>query len=562
MALNLAHQTESLVQSYLERLRVFTHIVMDKDLSRKSQSRLIQHLFEDFSDLVAITVYIDKAKPFTVYDNKVLQDAGLSSKDLEEFREQHPRPVNTLSLGQLYIENSTISKNMPTFTFYFSQKDNEGKLILIAGVIQLNKLLNLTNSSKVFELFLLDSNGTVLSHADNNKVIERQKANWLPDLTGLLNSQSYSMSSMYKSGDVEMIGGFSSLKAFGLVAGAQIPKTAAFLTAQQLIITLTTAAFGLLLISALSGWIWSRRITKPLIKLSSATQLVAKGNYEISLESNTKDEIGDLAIAFNSMTIGLNEREIALKKTQEALVQSEKMSAFGQMGAGIAHEIKNPLAGILGFAQLLSRKLGEDNALIKYSVRIEKETVRCKDIIDNLMRFARQEKQEFMETDINSVIKSALEIVDHQLTINGVKIEQGMTEDLPTIQGNGNQIQQTIINFMINAQQAMEGTQGDRVKVSTFLDDNMVVVQISDNGPGIPKDIQAKIFEPFFTTKEAGKGTGLGLSVTFGIIEDHHGELTLESEPGEGATFSIKFPVKIEDNKNIDSTETQSEQDQ
>ncbi len=543
IALNLAQETESLMQSYLERIQVFTRIIVNKDLSRKNQANLIRQLFIDFSDLVAITIITDKHDPVTVYDNKILKEAGLSSQQLKNYRRDNPLPMVSISEGKIFVENSTLAESMPMFTIAFAQMDEEGIIYTVSGVIQLNKLLNLTGRSQVFETFLMvDVGDVLLSHGNVDAVAKRKSMDWLPDIKPLLNAQSLGVSMAYKRQGIELVGGFASLKHFGLIAAAQIPTTAAYLTARELLYTLTGVAFALLIISAILGLMWSRRMTRPLEKLSLATQVVAEGNYDIHLPADSRDEIGDLATSFNTMAAGLSEREKELAQAQTALVQSEKMSAFGQLGAGIAHEIKNPLTGILGYAQLSMRKLDEDHPIVRNLKRIEKETKRCKEIIDNLMRFARQETLEYEATDVNEVVENAAQIVDHQLSVNQVKLEKNLAPDLPQIEGNSNQLQQTIMNFMINAQQAMDGEPGI-VSASTYQQgDDKIVIEISDNGPGIPKDIQSKIFEPFFTTKEAGKGTGLGLSVTFGIIRDHHGEIQLESEPGEGATFRIVLP--------------------
>ena len=561
-ALNLAQETESLMQSYLERIQVFTRIIVNKDLSRKNQANLIRQLFIDFSDLVAITIVTDKHAPVTVYDNKVLKEVGLSSKQLKAYRRDNPLPLVSISEGKIFVENSTLVESMPMFTIAFAQLDDDGTPYTVSGVIQLDKLLNLTGRSKVFETFLLVSDGdVVLSHGNVNDVAQRKSLDWLPDVKSLLNSQSLGASMAYKRGGIEYVGGFASLKGLGLIAGAQIPMTAAYLTARELLYTLAGVALALLIISAILGLMWSRRMTRPLEKLSLATQVVAEGNYDIQLPAETRDEIGDLATSFNTMAVGLSTREKELAQAQSALVQSEKMSAFGQLGAGIAHEIKNPLTGILGYAQLSMRKLEEDHPIVRNLKRIEKETKRCKEIIDNLMRFARQETLEYEATDVNEVVENAAQIVDHQLSVNQVKLEKNLASGLPQIEGNSNQLQQTIMNFMINAQQAMEGQPGI-VTASTYQEgEDTVVIEIKDNGPGIPKDIQAKIFEPFFTTKEAGKGTGLGLSVTFGIIRDHHGEIKLESEPGEGATFKIVLPKLAYGDKAKKSNKEDAESD-
>jgi signal transduction histidine kinase len=254
-----------------------------------------------------------------------------------------------------------------------------------------------------------------------------------------------------------------------------------------------------------------------------------------------------LSTSFNQMAGELRGRLEELRGAQAALVQSEKLSAFGQLSAGIAHEVKNPLAGILGHAQLCLRKLSEDDPMHNHLNIIQHETKRCTEIISNLMKFARQEKVEYEPTDLNDVIKHGMAIVDHQLSLNQVKIQMNLADNLPEINGNPNQLQQVLMNFAINAQQALDGKPGVVRLTTSKTDDGDVLLVFADNGPGIPENIRHKIFEPFFTTKPAGKGTGLGLSVTYGIIKDHNGEITIESELGTGTAFVMKFPGIVDD---------------
>jgi signal transduction histidine kinase len=219
------------------------------------------------------------------------------------------------------------------------------------------------------------------------------------------------------------------------------------------------------------------------------------------------------------------------------------MAAFGQLGAGIAHEVRNPLAGILGYTQLSLRRVERETKIHKNLMIIEKETKRCTEIINSLLKFARQEKFSLELIDINHVIEDAAAIVDHQLSINDIRLEKELAPGLPQIMGNANQIQQVLINLMINSQQAMDGNPGFVRLSSQFLDPGHIELRVSDNGPGMNEEVKAKLFEPFFTTKSGGKGTGLGLSVSFGIIKEHKGEIQIESEPGSGAAFIITLPA-------------------
>ena len=543
IALHTAQEVRSELMSYERRMRVLARLMHDENLTREHKADLLKRLFEDFQEFVAISFYLGTDEPVTVYDPEILEANGLGREDLLRFRDEHPLPTDRILAGEVYIENSTVSKDLPTLTMAISQElVQENKKAMLVAVIHLETLLELAGRSKVFETFLINNKGMLLAHADQERVTSHLSMKDLPDLEVLHEGQSLGTSTEYLQGDREMVGGFASVDLGGLIVGVQIPKTAAYLTARQLLNNLIVVSLLLLVASAVVGLFWSRHITRPIEQLSNATHVVGKGRFDIQVKATSHDEIGDLARSFNQMASELKAREEALKESQSALIQSEKMAAFGQLGAGIAHEVKNPLAGILGYAQLAMRKLSDDHPLRKNLQIIEKETKRCKAIIENLMKFARQEESIQEPIQINRVVEDAIAIVDHQLGINEVRLEKELGEGLPSIQGNANQLQQVLMNLLINGQQAMNGKPGT-IRIITRSVNSSVQVRVSDTGPGIPKEIQSKLFEPFFTTKPAGQGTGLGLSVTYGIIKDHRGEIGLESREGEGATFIITLPA-------------------
>ena len=485
-----------------------------------------------------------KTDPITIYDSNLLENVKLKKSDIEKFHEDHPLPLEKIIAGHLHIENATMTEELPALRIaqVYSSPDKK-EVAIVSTIIKLDSLLRLTNRSKVFEVFITDASGTLIAHSDMEKIVKHGKADWLPELKTLQMQSGLSTTVEYPKEGADMVGGFTKVGKTGLFAGAQIPKAAAFLTARDLLKNLIVVALSLLIFSAILGMFWSRLITRPLEKLSKAADILSKGDFDINIDTTSRDEIGDLAHSFNDMASELDRRERALKDAQSALVQSEKMSAFGQLGAGIAHEVKNPLAGILGYTQLSKRKVDEDSPLHKNLEIIEKETKRCKEIIDNLMKFARQETVEFEATDVNKVAEDAIAIVNHQLTLSDVKIEKELSPDLPFIKGNANQVQQVLMNFMINAQQAMEGEPGT-VGISTaLLDSGRIEIKVEDNGPGMSEEVRNKIFEPFFTTKPTGKGTGLGLAVSFGIIKDHNGEIEVKSDLGKGSLFVLTFPT-------------------
>ncbi len=231
------------------------------------------------------------------------------------------------------------------------------------------------------------------------------------------------------------------------------------------------------------------------------------------------------------------------KRLQEQLIQSEKLSAIGQLIAGVAHELNNPLASVLGFADFLGESDQTPAALVEPVRVIQHEAQRAAGIVKNLLTFARRQDQERRNVDVGPILQRTVQLLNNQLV--GLKVESKLTMDanLPTVAGSPNQLQQVFLNVINNGAQAIAGTgRGGMVTVHARAWLDGVAVDVTDDGPGIPAEIHERVFEPFFTTKPEGEGTGLGLSICQGIIKEHGGRIRLRSEPGHGATFTIELP--------------------
>jgi signal transduction histidine kinase len=364
----------------------------------------------------------------------------------------------------------------------------------------------------------------------------------------------------YETANGKYIAGASKIGAAEITVVTRIAASAAYLTARQLLDNLVKVGLAIIFLASLGGVLVSRRLTRPLERLSEAVRKVAKGNFDVNVAIHSKDEIGQLSKSFNEMAGELNVREQSLRKAQLALVQSEKMAAVGTLSAGLAHEVKNPLSAVLGYAQLAKRKIAEPEVVKGHLDIIESETKRCNDIIGNLMQFSRAEKGEFSEISINDVIEKSVSIVDHQLSLHKVRVKTTLAGHIPPLLGNANQLQQVLMNLAINAQHAM-GDDGGTISIMTEIDESTgsALITVDDTGPGVPEDVAANIFEPFFTTKAAGQGTGLGLSVSYGIIQEHKGAIHVMQAPGGGARFEIRLPLNVPGNSGrLDTTAVES----
>jgi len=251
-----------------------------------------------------------------------------------------------------------------------------------------------------------------------------------------------------------------------------------------------------------------------------------------------------------------------LKRAQAQLIQSEKLAAVGELISGVAHELNNPLTSILGFADLL-RKSDVDPRVREDLEIIYTQAQRSARIVRSLLTFARQYKAEKVPIDLNDAIIAALDLLTYQLKVDNIHVTLDLAPNLPMVEADVHQMQQVFLNIITNAQQAIRGahSQGNILIQSQALPGAVLAV-VSDDGPGIPEEIQDKIFDPFFTTKEVGKGTGLGLSICYGIIQEHGGRIWVESEYGKGATFYVELPACEEEAVEIEAPPTTSTEEE
>lgn len=235
------------------------------------------------------------------------------------------------------------------------------------------------------------------------------------------------------------------------------------------------------------------------------------------------------------------EKMLDEKRLQDHLISSEKMAALGQLVAGAAHEINNPLTAILGYSELLQEDSGLGNSSRSLVEKIGQQARRTKRLVENLLNFAQQAPAEKTSVHINSLLNNVLQLREPDLTAKKIKLKVKLDPELPRIQGNSNQLLQVFLHMMNNALDALQDTGGGLLSITTSTEEGWVIIQFSDTGAGI-KEPQ-KIFDPFYTTKPVGKGTGLGLSVCYGIVQDHGGEIACENNVHGGATFRIKLPA-------------------
>lgn len=336
---------------------------------------------------------------------------------------------------------------------------------------------------------------------------------------------------------------------------------------------LLLGATALLLEIAILFFVLKRLVAEPLDNLLRATNRITEGDFAVVLNDRQRDEIGRLARSFNTMSREINAREITLNersaklavlnqqlehelqarkraelevaRQREALYQSEKLSALGSLLAGVAHELNNPLSIIVGRTLMLEEQL-QGSSHAAGAAKIRNAAERCARIVKTFLSMARHQEPVRAPISVEQVVQAALELVGYSLRSEGIEVSLHLDPELPKLCADANQLVQVFTNLFLNAQQAMARQQEHRMLAISAHHDaeaSVVIIQVRDTGPGIPRDIQPRIFDPFFTTKGIGEGTGLGLSVSHSFIQAHHGAIEVDSEPEKGTTFTISLPV-------------------
>ena len=261
------------------------------------------------------------------------------------------------------------------------------------------------------------------------------------------------------------------------------------------------------------------------------------------------DSPEDGAVRMEALVRDVSERKKLDDETRDIyhqLLQAEKMAALGQTISGVAHELNNPLATILSWAERLSQRTNLEESMRRGLDTILSESERAARIVRNLLTFARKRQTTRAMVDVNQVVRETLALRAYEQRVNNISVIDALAAGLPQVFADGHQIQQVLLNLIINAEQAMLQAHGRGVVVLRTwhdTDQESVILEINDDGPGIADEVQPKIFDPFFTTKEVGKGTGLGLTVAYAIVQEHGGRIRLESRPGAGASFYVELPI-------------------
>ena len=311
---------------------------------------------------------------------------------------------------------------------------------------------------------------------------------------------------------------------------------------------------GITLVAAFASMVLayfiSRKISESVNRLASASRAIAHGNLDTRVAIRSNDELQELAETFNFMTLALRERDEKLKEfATRKIMESERLALIGQLAANVAHELNNPLQGIVAYSHLLLEKMPETDSDRGFVQKIVTQANRCTQIIRGLLDFSRQRKPMKQPSNVNSILQECLSLVENQVLFQNIQITKDFYLNLPLVVIDPSQIQQVFINMLVNAAEAMDGN--GALKLATRFDpiQNCVEVEFSDTGHGIREENLERIFDPFFTTKDVGHGTGLGLAISYGIVKEHRGVISVESQVDKGTTFVVRLPLNGKEEK-------------
>ena len=516
----------------------------------RSQGRLPEdagaamRLFASDRDLLAVEIWRREATGYQRVqrwsEEKRLAGFDLLSEDLRAARAASPvRWQAALSQG-LLIQNASIAPDIALSLLVVPGA--EGSLMAVAE-FRPDRFLRLFGRRELVTAYLVDERGVVVAHPDADKVVAKADLSARPVVHNAIEQDTALGARAFTDAQgTEIIGAFAHLPTSRLAVITEVAKVRALAAGRELIERSVVFAVGILALALLISIFFSRRLSTPLRRLAVAATRVQHGDYDVSVPVTTRDEVGVATQSFNKMAQALLKHRVELQQAYQQLMRSEKLATAGELAAALTHEAKNPMVGMRGFAQLGLRTQSMEEAHEFFGL-IEKETRRAETILNGFLRFTRTEVT-MSALAINDVVRNTLPLVTHQLRTKRIRLETELAEDLPTITGSGDQLQQVLLNLLINAQHAIESQGQGTILLRTAPDDGGVVFEVRDDGCGMTEETKANLFKAFYTTKEAGQGTGLGMAISQRIVAAHQGRIGLESTMGAGTRFTVHLPAR------------------
>lgn len=497
-------------------------------------------------------------------------DYLVTDADVEVFQARVPM-AEALQTGQTHLSRVYVNRarREPLVAMAVPITDRVGQARwVVTGEVSLRQVQQIVSDvtiGTVGHAYLVDGEGRAIAHPRFDLVLRQESLRPSGVVERALTSTRPGALSFESSSGVSHLAAHAPVLRGGWQLIVQQPEADAYAPVQRMKLRALYILVVALMASLVVGALSVRSLVIPLREVMAGMRRIVDGQFRQRLRVRTRDEVGELADAFNVMGRMLQEykdeietwnrtlqerveaKTRALESAQAQLVQSSKMSAVGQLGAGIAHELNNPLAGVVGQATLLRRRLfklelaEEDRKRLEgYLEHIERESSRCREIIHGLLSFSQATTGGTDTLNLNESIERILLLVQNGARSSGVEISADLADDLPCVEANEQQVQQALMHLLTNAFQAMPD--GGTAFVATRPTEDGIAITVGDTGRGIDPEHIDRIFDPFFTTKDVWQNTGLGLAVCYSIVESHGGRIEVESEVGRGTTFTIRLP--------------------
>jgi signal transduction histidine kinase len=538
LATTVSEQLRESLGSRVDKLLYFAAVSAKGD--PQQQARL---LVDSDPDLLGVELWRRVHGRFervvTWVDPARLDTADLAREDLDEARRTTPVAFEALAAEGPQLQNASLPPDVPLLTLAAASPDGATAVV---AVLKPDRLLRIFARSAAYRVYLVDGRGRIVIHPDPTRVVGRADVSGSEIVQHATRGPLARAVRDFDGPDGAVIGAFSRVGLGRLAVVAEVPRAEALRVGRDLGRRTILHGLGVLFVAILASFFVGRRITAPLRHLQRAAQRIGAGELGTQVVVEGHGETAELAAAFNRMSAELADREARLSDAHTQIARADKLSAVGELAASIAHEVKNPVTAVVGYAQLGKEANGIEEARELFGL-VEKQGWRAGEVLQSLLEFTRREPVEPEPVEPAALVEDTLRLLRHPLKLRGVSLETQLAAGLPRILVHAGELQQVLVNLLMNGADAMDGRPKRVLTVGASSDGDRLLLWVHDTGTGIPLELREKIFLPFFTTKKGRDGTGLGLSVSQRIVKDLGGELRVVSEVGEGSTFSVILPA-------------------
>lgn len=468
-----------------------------------------------------------------------LEAANLSEQDLAASARGAPIPFEAVAAGEVVLQNASLPPDLAILSIAAAAR---GSNRVVVAALEPDRLLRIFARSTAYRAYLVDGLGRLVVHPDAQSVVARASFATRPIVAEAIRGTTARGAREVEDRGGALIAAYSRVGIGRLSVIVEVPRSEALRASRQLLRRSVLFGCAVLLLALLASTYVANRLTAPLRRLEEATRAVGRGDFGVDVGATSSNEIGLLATAFDRMRRDLADRDARISEAHTQLALAGKLSVIGELAASIAHEVKNPLSAVVGYAQFgrSAPDLEESRELFRLA---EEQAWRASKLLGTLLGFAHDAKPSLGPVDAAALVEDTLRLLAPQIRSRGIRLETALDRSTPRLLASAGELQQVLVNLVLNAADALEGCPDKVLTIATYREGAAGVVSVRDTGTGMSVDVQQKLFTPFFTTKPAGQGTGLGLSVSQRIIKQHGGDIRAESEPGHGTVFFVRVPL-------------------